>query len=239
MSDVEGGADHVGRRKFYGRRHGKSLRPRQRRLIVGLLPDLAIAGIEPSQNPERKLIDPAGLFDAPRPVWLEIGTGGGEHIAHQAAQNPDTGLIGCEPFVNGVAMLLGRIDSEGLKNIRIHPGDARDLMDVLPQASIARVFVLYPDPWPKRRHADRRFMNPDNLRALARVMAPGAELRLATDIPPYVAHALKAAAQVVEFRLVTALADQHEPWPDWMPTRYEAKALREGRKPHYLSFLRA
>ena len=239
MSEAGDGADLAGSRKFYGRRRGKTLRPRQYRLIAELLPRLAISGVGPSQNPERRLIDPAGIFAAPRPVWLEIGTGGGEHIAHQAAENPDAGLIGCEPFVNGVAMLLGRIDREGLENIRIHPGDARDLIEVLQPASIARVFVLYPDPWPKNRHAGRRFINPDNLTALARVMVPGAELRLATDIPAYVTHALKAAGQVAAFRLETMPADQHEPWPDWCRTRYEAKAIREGRKPHYLSFVRA
>ena len=238
MSEAKRGADLAHSRKFYGRRHGKTLRPRQRRLIADQRPDLASARVEPSQNPERRLIDPTELFATPRPIWLEVGTGGGEHVAHQAAQNPQTGLIGCEPFVNGVAMLLGRIDRERLANIRIHPGDARDLIEVLPPASIARVFVLYPDPWPKNRHAGRRFMSPENLTALARIMVPGAELRLATDIPAYVAHALNAAGQVANFRLVTPPADQHQPWPDWIETRYEAKALREGRKPHYLSFIR-
>ncbi|MBP7241075.1 tRNA (guanosine(46)-N(7))-methyltransferase TrmB [Amaricoccus sp.] len=223
-------------RKFYGRRHGKALRPAQARLVEDLLPRLAIPGAARQGDPARAPVDPAALFGDDRPVWLEIGFGAGEHLAHQAALHPGTGFLGAEPFVNGVAAFLGKVEARGLANIRIHPGDARDLVELLPPASLSRVFLLYPDPWPKTRHRDRRFMSPENLALLVRAMAPGAELRLATDIPDYVAHALAAVA-ASGFRREER--DPATPWPDWTRTRYEAKALREGRTPAYLSFRRA
>lgn len=183
-------------------------------------------------------VDLAALFGDARPVWLEIGFGGGEHLVHQAALHPGVGLIGAEPFVNGVAMALARIEAEGLENVRIHAADARDLLDQLPEGGIARVFLLYPDPWPKTRHWDRRFMNPDNLAALARVMAPGAELRLATDIAEYARHAVRAAEIAGGFALQGGPRDWERPWPDWVTTRFEARARREGRGSQYLTFVR-
>lgn len=183
-------------------------------------------------------VDLAALFGDARPVWLEIGFGGGEHLVHQAALHPEVGLIGAEPFVNGVAMALARIEAVGLENVRIHAADARDLLDQLPEGGIARVFLLYPDPWPKTRHWDRRFMNPDNLAALARVMAPGAELRLATDIADYARHAVKAAEVAGGFALQGGPRDWARPWPDWVTTRFEARARREGRGSQYLTFVR-
>jgi tRNA (guanine-N(7)-)-methyltransferase len=123
-------------------------------------------------------------------VWLEIGFGGGEHMVHMAATYPEVGVIGCEPFVNGVAMLLGKIRAAGVTNLAVYPGDARDALDVLPEASVARAFLNYPDPWPKRRHHRRRFVTPEHLGPLARVLEPGAEFRVATDIPDYVRQAL-------------------------------------------------
>jgi tRNA (guanine-N7-)-methyltransferase len=226
------------RRTFYGRIRGKALRPNQRRLLEDLLPRLAVHGVARAGTPGRVPVDPAALFGPGRPVWLEIGFGGGEHLVHQAISHPEVGLIGCEPFVNGVAMALARIEAAGLGNLRLHAGDARDLLDLLPAACLARVFLLYPDPWPKTRHRERRFMNPENLVALARVMAPGAELRLATDIPDYVAHALAALAATGGFVVQDGPDDWVWPWPGWPGTRYEAKALREGRVPQYLSILR-
>lgn len=183
-------------------------------------------------------VDLAALFGDARPVWLEIGFGGGEHLVHQAALHPEVGLIGAEPFVNGVAMALARIEAEGLGNVRIHAADARDLLDQLPAGGIARVFLLYPDPWPKTRHWDRRFMNPDNLAALARVMAPGAELRLATDIEDYARHAIRAAEIAGGFALQGEPPDWARPWADWVTTRFEARARREGRGSQYLTFVR-
>lgn len=218
------------RRNFYGRRRGKTLRPTQLRHLEELLPRLAVPL-------DGEALDATRLFGDARPMWLEIGFGGGEHLAHQAKANPGVGLIGCEPFINGVAMALNQIEGGGVENVRVHPGDARDLIDALPDAALARVFLLYPDPWPKARHHRRRFTSPENLAALARVMAPGAHLRLATDIADYVSHSLDAVAATPEFEMLGG-PDWSTAWPDWPSTRYEAKALREGRPPHYLTFRR-
>ena len=223
-------------RNRYGRRRGKGLRESQR----GYLADLAHLSPGPvswGANPERRPLDLAAAFDG-RPVWLEIGFGGGEHMVHQATLHPEVGLLGAEPYVNGVAMLLGKIRRAGLDNIRIHPGDARDLMDVLPEGSVACAFLLYPDPWPKARHHRRRFVTPEHLGPLARAMARGAELRLATDIPDYARQALEEVPRAGLIWTAERATDWREPWPDWQPTRYEAKALREGRTPHYLTFRR-
>ena len=256
MEDGTPGA-HKPRRDFYGRRHGKSLRPNQQRHLAELLPRLAVP-LAPAP------IDLAALFGDARPVWLEIGFGGGEHLAHQALANPGVGLIGCEAFVNGVAMALNQIEEAGIEvagikravpgpatepsaaepsdqrpsgNVRLHAGDARDLLDALPDACLSKVFLLYPDPWPKARHARRRFTSVENLALLARVMRPGAELRVATDIEGYVAHTIEAVASVPEL-FDPVERDPGLPWADWHRTRYEAKALREARAPNYLSFLR-
>jgi tRNA (guanine-N7-)-methyltransferase len=224
------------RRKLHGRRHGKRLRPTQLRLIEELLPRLRVEGVAPADNPDRAPLAPEAPFGDLRPLWLEIGFGGGEHLVAAAAAQPGVGLIGCEPFVNGVAMALGRIAAAGVGNVRLHPGDARDLIELLPAGALARVFLLYPDPWPKARHAPRRFASPENLAALARAMAPGAELRIATDMPFYVEHALAAVAAAPGFRV--AERDMAVPWPGWPGTRYEAKALQAGRRPSYLTVVR-
>ncbi len=224
-------------RNFHGRRHGKTLRPAQRHYLDEDLARLSPGLVDWDVNPERQPLDIAALF-GDRPLWLEIGFGGGEHLVHQANLNPGVGLIGCEPFINGVAMLLGKIRQAGASNIRIHPGDARDLFDVLPDASVARAFLLYPDPWPKKRHHRRRFVTPEHLGPLARVMAPGAVLRIATDIPDYVRQSLLEVPRAGFDWLADGPADWHEPWDDWTSTRYEQKALHDGRKPHYLTFRR-
>ena len=227
------------RRNFYGRRMGKRLRPSQKRYLADLA-RLAPAGVGFEDNPERRLVDPAGWFGDSRPVWLEIGFGGGEHMVHQAVQNPGVGIVGCEPFINGVAMLIGKIRAAGVENVRVWPGDVRDLFDVLPDASIDRAFLLYPDPWPKRRHHKRRFVNPEFLDPLARVLKPGAIFRVATDIGDYVRQTLEEVwIRRRDFDwLAEGPEDWRNPWPDWIPTRYEQKALREGRRPHYLTFKR-
>jgi len=225
-------------RNFYGRRHGKTLRDSQRAALAGDLARLAPGPVGWTENPARRPLDLAGLFGG-RPVWLEIGFGGGEHMVAQAQANPQVGIIGCEPFVNGVAMALGQVRAAGVENVRIHAGDVRDLFDVLPEASVARAFLLYPDPWPKARHHRRRAVTPEYLVPLARVMAPGAELRIATDIPDYVRQSLEEVPRH-GFRWTAArAADWRRPWADWTRTRYEAKALRAGRVPHYLTFARA
>ena len=225
-------------RNFYGRRHGKALRPSQREALETELGARLLPGIDWDENPDRRQLDLTAYF-GDRPVWLEIGFGGGEHLMHQAVAHPDVGLIGCEPFINGVAMLLTKIRKTDAANIRIHPGDARDLFDVLPTASVGKTFLLYPDPWPKARHHRRRFVTEDHLGPLARVMAPGAELRIATDIPDYVRQTLESVPGAGFCWLAEGPADWREPWRDWPSTRYEQKALREGRKPHYLTFAKA
>ncbi|RMD91279.1 MAG: tRNA (guanosine(46)-N7)-methyltransferase TrmB [Alphaproteobacteria bacterium] len=224
-------------RNFYGRRHGKALRDSQRAYLTEDLARLSPGPVSWEENPERRPLDLEALFGA-RPVWLEIGFGGGEHMVHQARLNPDVGLIGCEPFINGVAMLLGKIREAGVENLRVYPGDVRDLFDVLPDASIEKAFLLYPDPWPKKRHHRRRFVTPEHLEPLARVMAPGGEFRVATDIPDYVRQTLEEVPRHGFAWLAEGPEDWRRPWDDWLPTRYEQKALREGRVPHYLTFRR-
>jgi tRNA (guanine-N7-)-methyltransferase len=189
------------------------------------------------ENPERRPLDLQALFGG-REVWVEVGFGAGEHMVHQAARNPQVGLIGAEPFMNAVAMLLGRIREAGVDNIRVHPGDARDLFDVLPEASVAKAFLLYPDPWPKARHHRRRFVTVEHLEPLARVLKPGAEFRVATDIPDYVRQTLEEVPRCGFEWTAEGPEDWRRPWDDWLSTRYEQKALREGRVPHYLTFRR-
>ncbi|WP_299614926.1 tRNA (guanosine(46)-N7)-methyltransferase TrmB [uncultured Tateyamaria sp.] len=224
-------------RNFYGRLKGKPLKDSQKRYIDEDLAALSPGPVSWEQNPERVPLDLEGLFGG-KPVWLEVGFGGGEHMVHQAAANPDVGIIGAEPYINGVAMLLGKIRRAGVQNLAVHPGDARDLMDVLPAASIARAFLLYPDPWPKARHHRRRFVTPEHLEPLARVLQPGAIFRVATDIPDYVRQTLEEVPKAGFEWLAEGPADWRDPWDDWISTRYEQKALREGRVPHYLTFRR-
>jgi len=216
-------------RNLYGRRKGKRLRKSQQAFLDEDLKALSPGPVDWDENPDRAPLDLQTLFGG-RPVWIEIGFGGGEHMVHQATDNPDVGMIGCEPYINGVATLLGKIRRVGLTNIRIHPGDARDLFDVLPDASVSRAFLLYPDPWPKKRHHRRRFVTAEHLRPLRRVLEQGAEFRVATDVSDY---ERQSREEVPEHRFVLL---EETPWDDWIPTRYERKALREGRTPRYLTF---
>lgn len=225
------------RRNFYGRLKGKTLKDSQKRYLSEDLAALSPGPVDWDVNPERAELDLGALFEG-RPVWLEVGFGGGEHLVHQAQGNPGVGIIGAEPYINGVAMLLGKIRRAGVTNLAIHPGDARDLMDVLPPASIARAFLLYPDPWPKTRHHRRRFVTQEHLQPLAEVMQPGAVLRVATDIPDYVRQTLEEVPRAGFEWLAEGPEDWRQPWDDWISTRYEQKALREGRTPHYLTFRR-
>ena len=224
-------------RNFYGRLKGKTLKRSQKEYLAQDLAALSPGAVGWDENPDRAPLDTEALFGG-RPVWLEIGFGGGEHMVHQARENPGVGIIGAEPYINGVAMLLGKIRRAGVGNLAVHPGDVRDLFDVLPDASIARAFLLYPDPWPKTRHHRRRFVTPEHLRPLARVMRPGAILRVATDIPDYVRQTLQEVPRAGFEWLAGRPGDWRAPWDDWISTRYEQKALREGRTPHYLTFRR-
>jgi tRNA (guanine-N7-)-methyltransferase len=222
-------------RNFYGRFKGKGLRKTQETWLDEDLAGLSPGKVSWEENPEREKIDLEALFGG-KDVWLEVGCGGGEHMVHQAVQNPDVGIIGCEPYINGVAMLLGKIRDAGADNIRVHPGDARDMFDVLEDESISRAFLLYPDPWPKKRHHRRRFVTPEHLAPLARVLKKGAIFRVATDIPDYVRQTLEQVPQQGFEWLAERPADWREPWDDWISTRYEQKAFREGRTAHYLTF---
>jgi tRNA (guanine-N7-)-methyltransferase len=221
------------RRQLYGRSKGKALRAAQAGRVERLLPALTIdlASLEP---------DPAALFlERPARLGLEIGFGGGEHLAGMAEADPQAGHFGVEPFLNGVAKLLGRIEAEGLSNVRLLRGDARHVLAALPDATLDRVDLLYPDPWPKRRQRKRRIVDGAFLDDVARVLKPGGLFRFATDIDDYAGWTLARLLPRAEFHWVAETAsDWNEPWPGWVRTRYEEKALREGRKPAYLRFLR-
>jgi tRNA (guanine-N7-)-methyltransferase len=224
-------------RNFYGRLKGKALKQSQKAYLNEDLASLSPGAVDWDVNPDRTPLDLGALFGG-SDVWLEIGFGGGEHMVHQAQRNPGIGIIGAEPYINGVAMLLGKIRRAGVSNLRVYPGDARDLMDVLPAASISRAFLLYPDPWPKARHHRRRFVTPEHLEPLARVLKPGAVFRVATDIPDYVRQTLEEVPRAGFAWTAETPDDWRSPWDDWISTRYEQKALREGRVPHYLTFIR-
>jgi tRNA (guanine-N7-)-methyltransferase len=218
-------ADNVELRSF-GRRRGRKPSDRQVALMRDVLPRVALDLAAPP------------VF-ANQDVWLEVGFGGGEHLVWQAQHNPDVTIIGCEPFEDGVMKVLSRIADEDLKNIRLHMGDARDVLRWLPEASISRAFVLFPDPWPKRKHRKRRLVNPSTLALLARVMKPGAELRIGTDIGDYARTILQAFSAQTEFTWLVAGPEDWRIRPfDWPETRYEQKAGREGRVRYYLRFSR-
>ena len=223
------------RRNFYGRIRGKTLRASQKDFLAQDLAALTLTGITREENAGRAKLDLG--FAGGRPLWLEIGFGGGEHLVAMARRYPGVFLLGAEPFVNGIAMLLGKVRAEQVTNLALHPGDVRDLFEALPQACVAKAFLNYPDPWPKSRHHRRRFVTPGYLAQLARVMAPGGEFRVATDIPDYVRQTLQEVPKA-GFDLVHQ-AGEGGAWEDWQSTRYEQKALREGRAPQYLTFRRA
>jgi tRNA (guanine-N7-)-methyltransferase len=219
---------------YYGRRKGHPLRARQAKLIEMLLPSLALDLGAPAPN-DLKTLFPTPVDD----VRLEIGFGGGEHLASQAESDPRIGFIGCELFVNGMAKALAAIDDRTLANIRLHHGDASALIDWLPPGSLARMDLLYPDPWPKRRHWKRRFVTDASIRGFARLLRPGGEFRFASDWPDYAAWTLQRFLRSAEFAWTAERADDwRRPWPGFTPTRYEAKAMREGRMPCYLVFRR-
>jgi tRNA (guanine-N7-)-methyltransferase len=230
---MSAGSDNITIRT-YGRRKGHSLSPRKQRLVDDVLPGLRL---DLGAQPPASL---TSLFDPPvSQVWLEIGFGGGEHLAWQSEANPDVGFVGCEPFINGVSKLLSEIEERNLENVRIWDGDARDVLEWLPDNSLDRVFVLFPDPWPKARHHKRRLISTGTLEALARVMKPGSELRIASDIGDYVRASLEAVYSCKAFEWCAERpADWRSRPADWPPTRYEKKTIREGRKGYFLIFKR-
>jgi tRNA (guanine-N7-)-methyltransferase len=217
--------------RLYGRSRGKALRTGQQRLLAEALP---LFSIEP-----QALAGGHAFASPPREAWLEIGFGAGEHLIEQAKANRDVGIVGCEPFLNGVATALTGLKRERLSNVRLRLGDAQAVIEAAPSAFFSRVFMLYPDPWPKRRHHRRRVVAPGMIEALARVMSGGAELRFATDIDDYAGWTLARFLASPHFRWAASRADDwRRPWSEWRPTRYEAKARAEGRGVVYLTFVR-
>ncbi len=222
------------RRSLHGRRKGKPLSARRAGLMATAFGPLAIEIGQPAPQPL------AGLFPVPvDDVRLEIGFGGGEHLVASALGAPRSGFIGVEPFVAGMAKAVAAIVDGGVANIRLHDGDATHLLDWLPPSSLAGVDLFYPDPWPKRRHSKRRFVNPENLDRLARVLEPGGVFRVASDIAAYAEWTLLRLLRRPEFIWTAERADDwRNPFPGWTGTRYEAKAISAGRRPTYLTFVR-
>lgn len=223
-------------RRLYGRRKGFKLRSRQQQLVEDLLPQVAV-----QVPPEGETIDLTGLFGRPvDDVWLEIGFGKGEHMATLAAMHPNIGFIGCEPFQTGVVGALNHIEEKSIPNIRLHMGDALEVLERLPDASLGRVFLLHPDPWPKARHAKRRFVNPGPLDVVARKLRPGGEFRIATDHPIYMRWSLMQMSKRRDF---IWLAETPGDWTvrpdDWPATRYGQWAESEGRPIWYFRYRRA
>ncbi len=223
-------------RSLYGRRSGHKLRPGRRAMLERLLPPLRV---QLASDPGVSL-DPVSLFPfSPTDLWLEIGFGAGEHLAYQAKANPSIGIIGCEPFVNGIASLLSHLDEQHLENVRIYTDDARLLLDRLPAASVGRLFALFPDPWPKKRHHKRRLISVEIVQILAHVLKDGAELRLATDHAEYACWILWHLNDHPAFAwMALGPSDWRSRPSDWPETRYEKKARAQGGQPIYLCYRR-
>lgn len=222
------------RRQLYGRSKGKALRAAQAGRIEDLLPRVSI-------DVAALKADPSAHFTGkPAALMLEIGFGGGEHLAAQAKAHPEIGYFGVEPFLNGVAKLLAAVEADDLVNVKLLRGDGRDILAALPDASLERVYLLYPDPWPKRRQRKRRIVDMAFLAEVARVLKTGCEFRFATDIDDYAGWTLAriATQDKLVWRAETA-DDWRQPWPEWHRTRYEEKAIREGRAPGYFRFVKA
>jgi tRNA (guanine-N7-)-methyltransferase len=223
-------------RRFFGRRKGHRLRVHQLDLIEQLLPRLALDIGGP--NDTSKPSDLAGLFDRPvDDVRLEIGFGGGEHLIAEAQAFPDVGFIGCEPYVNGMAKILAQIETRNIANIRLFAGDAAELLAWAPPLSLVRIDLIHPDPWPKRRHWKRRFVQDATVAAMARILKPSGEFRFVSDIDDYCAWTLAHLLRSPDFDWTAQRADDWRlPWPDYTMTRYGRKAEREGRKAAYFRF---
>ncbi|UQR63601.1 tRNA (guanosine(46)-N7)-methyltransferase TrmB [Bradyrhizobium sp. C-145] len=221
-------------RAFFGRRKGHKLRQHQAGLINHLLPHLALDIASEASANAGEIFDPAASE-----LRLEIGFGGGEHLAAEAQNFPATGFIGCEPYVNGMAKILAQIEAANIGNIRLFAGDAAELLAWLPQASLSRIDLIHPDPWPKRRHWKRRFVQDRTIAAMARVLKPGGEFRFVCDIDDYCAWTLSHLARSSDFVWLAERADDfRQPWAGYTMTRYGRKAAREGRKAAYLRFQR-
>lgn len=219
---------------FFGRRKGKTLRKGQAERLEADLPRLSLDLATPAPQSLAELFP-----EAPNEIRLEIGFGGGEHLVHRALERPDVGFIGVEPFINGMTKALGRITAEEIANIRLSGEDGVRVLDWLPEASLDRVLLLYPDPWPKKRHWKRRFVGPDTVARFARVLKDGGEFWFASDIDTYVEWTLRHVRANADFVWTAETPDDwRQPWEGWPGTRYEAKARREGRGSAYLAFRR-
>ena len=235
-SDMPSGDDAAphARGSFFGRRKGHKLRAHQADLIEHLLPHLSLDIATPAPSAVTELFDPA-----PQAMRLEIGFGGGEHLVAEAERFPDTGFIGCEPYVNGMAKILAQIEAHNIGNIRLLAGDAAELLNWLPPQSLARIDLIHPDPWPKRRHWKRRFVQDATIIAMARVIEPGGEFRFVSDIDDYCAWTLWHLLRSADFHWMAERADDwRQPWDGYTMTRYGRKAEREGRVANYLRFRR-
>lgn len=223
------------RRRVFGRRQGRPLRASQKALLQAHLARLCVT------LPADGRLLPRTLFPVPcDDVWLEIGFGGGEHLAGQALAHPTVGLIGAEVFMNGVAMAVSALVAQSAANVRVYTEDARNLLEALPDASLGKIFLLFPDPWPKKRHQERRFVSSTNLDAFARLLRPGGELRIATDDPGYLLWTLRHMGPRADFHWTAQSASDWRQRPaDWPQTRYEKKALAAGRPPTFLIYRRA
>lgn len=219
-------------RYVWGRRQSRPLKENQRQALANLWPQVSL------DLPEQSMINPLDLFSLPvEDLWVEIGFGGGEHLAAQAALHPNIGFVGCEPFVNGVASLMVDIQDQSLRNIRVVKDDARLLLARLPDQSVGRIFVLFPDPWPKKRHNKRRIIQNTTVDTFARILKPGSLLQMATDDPDYAQWMQNIMGQHREFELVlegrTSATERPQDWP---LTRYEQKGIAQGRAPVYLVY---
>ena len=222
---------------FYGRKRGKKLSGLQEQFISNYLPKISLGGISYEENPSREKIKIEEIFGEKCPVWLEIGFGGGEHLLAIAKKNTNNGIIGCEPYVNGVAMLLPRLEKENLTKVRIFMDDARVLLEVLPDVSIEKLFLLFPDPWPKTKHKRRRLINKESLQSFKRVLMIDALIYIATDVDDYVKNVLEIFYGEETFEwIATSASDWRNPWEDWEATRYFEKAKASGRKTTFLIF---
>ena len=218
--------------RSFGRIKSRTLKPRQAALFETLLPAIALP--DPTAGP----LDPDALMPGAKEVWLEIGFGGGEHLAAQATRHPQALMIGCEPFLNGVGSALRHIEEGGLKNVRLHARDARDVMAALPDASLDRVMILFPDPWPKARHNKRRLVQDETTAEIARLLKPGGRLRFVTDWKDYADWALERFERAPGLERTAGRADDWREQPeDHVVTRYEEKKLGD-TPPIFLEFVR-
>jgi tRNA (guanine-N7-)-methyltransferase len=231
VADAQPAPDPLSIRRLYGRRQGHALKPAAARRVEVLLPRLAV----PPEGP----LSAERLFGGPRPLALEIGFGRGDHLAFQAARRPEVGFLGAEPYVNGVAGLLAEVERRGLANVRIWHGDALDLLERLPDAALSAVFLLHPDPWPKARHAKRRFVNPGPVALVAQKLAPGGTFRMATDHPVQLRHMLTVMQNHPAFAWEAETpADWQAVRADWPDTRFGARARALGHEVWRLAYRR-